>query len=200
MIVVPTERPGPWPHDRKRAPVVSERQPVPPPIDIRSYLHDDYTGLPRRAIFEDRLRHARVRAERRSEVYAVVLIEFAAPPEVAGLLQTDPAARAMLAERVTDPLRISDTVAVFDAAQLAVILEDTSSVLGAQAAVSRMMQAGQAPIAVQGQNFQPVLKVGLAVSSPPHVPAGKLLEHADIALSRAYGREGSDYVTYREGL
>ena len=180
--------------------MVSERNPSEPPVDIRRFLHDDTTGLPRRPIFEDRLRHARARAERRSEVFAVVLMEFAAPPEAASLLQSDPTLRAELAARVTEPLRISDTVAVFDATQLAIILEDTSNMIGAQIAVSRMLQSGHVPLVAAGQSFVPVIKAGLAVTSPPHIPADRLLEQADLALERAYDRDGSDFVTYRDGI
>ena len=176
--------------------MVSEPRPADEPADISSYLYDDCTGLPQRAIFEDRLRHARQRAERRSEVFAVVLLEFAAPEDLTDGVRSQESLRELLAARVTEPLRISDTVAVFDPTQLAIILEDVSNEIGAQVAVARMMEIGRIPSIVDGQTFAPIVKAGIAVSAPPHIAADVLLDQAERALDRSYERGGSNFVTY----
>lgn len=187
--------------------MVSERRPTdepaagePPdqePADIGPYLHDDTTGLPRREIFEDRLRHARSRAERRSEVFAIVLLEFVAPDDLPD--QSAEALREALAARVTEPLRISDTVAVYGPTELAIILEDVSNQIGAQVAVARMMEIGRMPSVIAGKSFSPVIKAGIAVSAPPHITVEQLVDQAEQALRKAYERQGSDFVTYTPG-
>lgn len=176
--------------------MVSERRPADEPTDIRVHLHDHTTGLPRRAIFEDRLRHVQQLAERRSEVFAVVLLEFAAPEDSSADVRSEESLLEALAERATEPLRISDTVAVYGPSQLAIILEDVSNQLGALVAVARMMKMGRAPSVVGGQTFVPVIKAGIAVSAPPHVEAEQLLDQAEQALLRAYECDGSNFVTY----
>ena len=142
--------------------MVSERRSDPEPFDITAHLHDPLTGLPRREIFEDRLRHACQRAERRSEVIGVVLLEFATPEDAGGDFSTHESLRELLAARVTDPLRISDAVAVYGPTQLAIILEDVSSQIGAQVAVGRMMEMSRMPMIVEG-----------AASSPSSRPASR---------------------------
>ena len=176
--------------------MVSERLSEDEPLDISTHLHDDLTGLPRRAIFDDRLRHARGRAERRSEVLGVVLLEFGAPEDFTDAFRSDESLRELLAERVTDPLRISDTVAVYRPTQLAILLEDVSSQIGAQLAISRIMEMGQMPTIVGGRHFVPIIKAGVAVSLPPHIPAEELMGQVESALERAYRRDGSNFVCH----
>jgi len=97
---------------------------------------------------------------------------------------------------VTEPLRISDTVAVYGPTRLGIILEDVSSLIGAQLAVSRIMETGQLPTVVGGRSFTPVIKAGIAVSLPPHIPADELLAQAESALERSYRRDGPNFVCH----
>jgi diguanylate cyclase (GGDEF)-like protein len=79
-------------------------------------LYDPLTGLPDRALFDDRLRQSMARADRRKGALAVLLVD-------PGTLADDAAIRATgaaLAERV----RRTDTVARFDNQRFAVIQTD----------------------------------------------------------------------------
>lgn len=155
--------------------------------------HDSLTGLPSRAVLQDRAEMAIQRAARADSQVGVLLIEldgFAALCEQHGRSVGDDLLRAT-AGRLHFELRKTDTAARLDGGQFAVLLVDLHHAAEAEHVARKIAAALAAPVNTGVVVLQPGCRVGVA-SYPQHgdqlLP---LLQAADTALQAARAEPGA---------
>ena len=136
---------------------------------LRLTHHDSLTGLPTRAVLQDRAEMALLRATRQKSVLAMMLIEidgFDALCEQYGESVGDDVLRAT-AGRLHFELRKTDTAVRLDSGQFAAMLVDLHQPEEAQRVAAKVAQALAAPVNVGVARLPLVVRVGV-VWTPAH--------------------------------
>ena len=159
---------------------------------LRLTHHDSLTGLPTRAVLQDRAEVALLRSVRQKSVLAMMLIEidgFDAICEQYGQTVGDDVLRAT-AGRLHFELRKTDTAVRLDRGQFAAMLVDLHQPEEAQRVAAKVAQALGAPVNVGVARLSLVARVGV-VWSPAHgnqlMP---LLQAAEAALATLPAGQG----------
>lgn len=155
--------------------------------------HDKLTGLPNRAVAEDRLEQALARAQRNSKGFAVFCIDldgFKAINDEFGHEVGDSVLRAV-ASRLRARMRHSDTLARMGGDEFWAILEDCSGRTAAQMAAQALVAAMEEPVSLFGHKLNVSASVGIAMYPADAPNPTQLKRHADQAMYLAKGRGGS---------
>jgi diguanylate cyclase (GGDEF)-like protein/PAS domain S-box-containing protein len=151
-------------------------------------VHDPLTGLPNRALFLDRLEHARTRARRavhgRFAVLFLDLDRFKMVNDSFG----HPAGDQLLVQvsrRVEACLRGGDTVARLSGDEFAILLEEVQSAEDAVEITQRIHEALLHPFMVAGHELFVTASVGIALGDRLISDLSSLLRDADTAMYRA---------------
>lgn len=160
--------------------------------------HDPLTGLPNRALFFARLGRLATSAAM-GEGFAVLVIDLDGFKQVndreghqAGdhLLQ-------MVAGRLREKLRVSDTLARLGGDEFAAILPGSDEA-GAHAAAAKLVAAMQVPFKVTGSRVQMGASIGIAVCPIDGATSHQLMRTADRALYGAKRGGGGRALSVRE--
>lgn len=155
-------------------------------------LHDRLTGLPNRALLDDRLRHAIEAAHRDQRTVALILLDLNQFKEVNDTLGHDQGDRllVMVGERLRRALRAVDTVARLGGDEFAVLLTEEVSPRRTLRAAERVLACFDEPHHIDGMSLQCGASLGVAMY-PAHGPDAETLRmHADIAMYAAKRRGG----------
>jgi diguanylate cyclase (GGDEF)-like protein len=163
-------------------------------------LHDPLTKLPNRMLMEDRLRQALAKSARtgmRTGVLFVDLDRFKAINDTYGHLVGDRLLIAV-AERLSNTLRPSDTLARIAGDEFLVVLEGISDLEHAEQIADRIHGALKLPFAIEPNAISVSASIGVAVADAGD-RAADLVLHADGALyaSKHGGRGQSTSATER---
>jgi len=145
--------------------------------------HDSLTGLPNRALFEDRLAlalHAATRAQGHLSVLLLDLDDFKGVNDTYGHACGDALLQGV-ATRLVGTARASDTVARLGGDEYACVLSETDGA-GARRLVAQMQSALDAPLKADHWTLQVGLSCGIATFPDHGTDATALLRHADRAL------------------
>lgn len=163
---------------------------------LRLAYEDTLTGLPNRAMFNDRLDQALKLAQRNVGPVSVLMMDldrFKLINESLGHPVGDMVLQEV-ARRLRELLRDSDTVARFGGDEFAVLLPSGNSER-VSTLVQRIHRALEQPILMQGQPIDLGASIGIA-NYPEHgEDATVLVRHADIAMYVAK-RNNTGYVVY----
>ena len=160
-----------------------------------SYLahHDELTGLANRAFFHDRLAHA-ISLNRRSGVgFAVLCLDldrFKLVNDRGGHAVGDRLLR-MVADRLRESVRESDTVARLGGDEFAILQVDAGQPGAAAALAQRLIACVSEPYDINGTQFTVGTSVGAALHPADGATAELLLKSADIALYKAKEERGT---------
>jgi len=154
---------------------------------VQRAFHDALTGLPNRALFDDRLRHAAARAQREGACMSVLFVDldgFKGINDTFGHAAGDLLLKDV-ADRMRCCLRDGDTPARLGGDEFAILLEATSETEARQV-IARLHDALSPPAIVQGQAVHISASIGLASTSEAPGPAEveQLLHQADVAMYR----------------
>jgi diguanylate cyclase (GGDEF)-like protein len=155
--------------------------------------HDALTGLPNRAVAEDRMEQALARAARRQRQFAVLCIDldgFKVVNDNLGHHAGDVLLQAV-ATRLRSRVRHSDTVARIGGDEFLAIIEDCSGDASAQAVAEHLISDLQDPILIEGQTLAISGSVGIAMYPADGKNAALLKRNADQAMYRAKSQGGS---------
>ncbi len=148
-------------------------------------LHDHLTGLPNRALFNDRLEQAHRRLSRNaSQHFAVLLMDldrFKTINDSLGHPTGDTLLR-VIAHRLIKTLRDCDTIARIGGDEFAVLLEDIVTPSLACEAADRMVSALHGPAQVDGREIFTSASVGVTHSTISCESATAMIRDADAAL------------------
>jgi diguanylate cyclase (GGDEF)-like protein/PAS domain S-box-containing protein len=160
-------------------------------------FHDELTGLPNRALLNDRLTHALQRSPRRDAAVAVVFFDLDRFKLVNDSLGHDAGDRLLVqvAKRLRTKLRASDTVGRLGGDEFVVLVDDIHAESDAHAAVQRVVGILEQPFEVDGETIFVSASVGVALARDV-AHAADVLREADDAMYRAKQR-GRGSVEYQ---
>jgi len=147
-------------------------------------LHDALTGLPNRALFNDRLQSALIRAHRRQESVAVVFLDldgFKAVNDRFGHATGD-ALLKEFAQRLQAAVRAADTVARLGGDEFVAVLPDLPDAGAVPRIVQTMTQCCARPFMIIEQAIRLRCSAGYAVFPQHGGSVDTLIAHADTAM------------------
>jgi diguanylate cyclase (GGDEF)-like protein len=175
----------------------------------RRAFEDPLTGLPNRALFDDRLHHAVTRVTQRTagdgpvaDRVGVLFIDLDGFKPINDSFGHD-AGDAVLREvaaRLQQSVRDSDTLARLGADQFVVMVESRDAGTTAAALAERILAVMHRPVEVCGQEVALSCSIGVAVC-PDHDDTGqRLLGCADAAMYAAKRAGGGTCVVYERSM
>lgn len=155
---------------------------------LHDAFHDALTGLPNRALFNDRLEHALRLAQRRKDyLFAVLFLDldrFKVVNDSLGHTIGDQLLVA-IARRLEACLRNGDTVARLGGDEFVILLEDIQGIHEVTHIVNHLHQKMTSPILLDGHEVFITASIGIALSSDEYLGPTNLLRDADTAMYRA---------------
>lgn len=154
---------------------------------------DTLTGLPNRALFNDRLHSALARGRRHASPVALLLLDIDYFKQINDSLGHD-AGDAVLQEfgrRLLETVRLTDTVARLGGDEFTIILEELHSVGEAEMIAAKVVAAMLPDFGHAGQTLRVTTSVGVAyLGHPTDQAPASLIKLADQALyaAKAAGR------------
>jgi diguanylate cyclase (GGDEF)-like protein/PAS domain S-box-containing protein len=149
--------------------------------------YDTLTGLPNRALFDDRLPQVLAQARRRQEQVAVVfsdLDRFKSINDSLGHSMGDAVLREV-GRRLQSCLRSQDTVARWGGDEFTFILYPVASAEAVAQACDRILASLEPPHSINGHRLQVSLSCGIALFPQDSDDPETLVRYADIALYQA---------------
>jgi diguanylate cyclase (GGDEF)-like protein/PAS domain S-box-containing protein len=164
-------------------------------------FHDALTGLPNRALFNDRLEHALQTAARHGEPVAVLFLDLDRFKVVNDSLGHEAGDRLLIeaGERFTSCLRTGDTIARLGGDEFAILVERITGD-EAQRAAERVLNELRSPFRLAGEEIFATASIGIALSAPERTTPGELLRAADVALYEAKRAGRATAVPYEPGM
>jgi diguanylate cyclase (GGDEF)-like protein len=157
---------------------------------------DSLTGIPNRALFEDRARHALARSVRTHEQIAVLMIdvdEFKLVNDGLGHSSGDRLIE-LCAQRISEAARTSDTVARLGGDEFAVLLESVDDLDDALRIAERIRSIFETPFVLNGSEVTVSVSIGISMAVGS-LDSGELLRRADLAMYRVkeHGKNGAAF-------
>jgi diguanylate cyclase (GGDEF)-like protein len=164
-------------------------------------LHDTLTGLPNRALLEDRLKHALARHHRDGQQFALLMLDLDRFKRVNDTFghPTGDLLIQQVAGRLTSVLRETDTIARIGGDEFAILLEATG-----QAHVRRMCNRIIAcihkPFRLGVRDLSVGVSIGAVLVDDSSPDAFDLVRKADMTMYRAKAEAGNCYRLFSEEI
>ena len=164
-------------------------------------MHDGLTELPNRTLFQDRLKHAVMRAKRHDSLLGVMFIDLDGFKPINDGLGHDVGDLLLkaLGRRLQEGLRASDTAARFGGDEFMVLCEDVADEQHVISIAERLQGAIAEPFMIDGHELSVSSSMGIVVSSGHDEGAESLVRNADAAMYRAK-RQGVAYEVFDDGM
>ena len=167
-------------------------------------LYDPLTGLPNRALLDDRLSQALAAARRTGTALAVLFVDldrFKVVNDLFGHHVGDQLLREM-ADRLAIARRRSDTVARFGGDEFVVVCPDVSSSASACRIAEHLLAELARPAMVEGVEHRLTASIGITITGPGALSQSPeaLLRNADTAMYRAKEGGRADWELFDEAM
>jgi diguanylate cyclase (GGDEF)-like protein len=173
----------------------------------RLALHDPLTGLPNRALFQDRLAQALARARRtgdlgEGEQVAVMLLDLDGFKDVNDALGHETGDRLLqaVAARLAPIVRASDTLARLGGDEFALVQAGVRRSSDAAALAGKLLRRLAKPCELDGHAFHVSASLGIALFPRDGENPETLLRHADLALYRAKAEGRGAFRCFEPGM
>ncbi len=159
--------------------------------------HDVLTGLANRALFEERLERAIVHASQRKRQVAVMYLDldrFKLINDTLGHNAGDEVLK-VVAARLRENMRDSDTVARLGGDEFAFVVEDFSDVRDVGRLAKALLNSVGQPINLDGHDIFTTPSIGISVYPDDGIQAGQLMALADQAMygAKSHGRNAFQF-------
>ena len=167
-------------------------------------FHDALTGLPNRLLFTDRLTHALNLANRRkgNQWFAILFLDldhFKTVNDTLGHLLGDQLL-IMVAKRLQECLRTSDSIARFGGDEFVFLLEDLDETHDAIEVAERILVDIGASYNLAGHEVNVTASIGIVLNNGEYENAEEVLRDADIAMYRAKNLGRNRYVVFNSAM
>lgn len=166
-------------------------------------FHDPLTGLPNRALFEDRLEHAlaiiRRTGGRKAALLFIDLDRFKLINDSLGHAAGDEMLKEF-ADRLRRSARASDTVARLGGDEFAIIQEEVTSPGEIEALCQRIVAEASRPFQLGGSEAHTGTSIGVAMTGKDGLDMAELARKADIALYESKARGRGQYQFFSPAL
>jgi len=169
---------------------------------VHQASYDTLTGLPNRALFNDRLAQLMAASQRHGKSFALLFVDLDRFKEVNDTLghQVGDALLQEVARRLQQSVRTEDTVARIGGDEFVVLLPDTDA-KGARAVIENLLDKVRAPVQLQDALvYHPMSSVGLALFPQDGTTPDLLLRSADLAMYDAKIGGRNRFAVYRPEL
>jgi diguanylate cyclase (GGDEF)-like protein/PAS domain S-box-containing protein len=152
--------------------------------------HDPLTGLPNRALLDDRLRQAVALARRLNSMVAVIYVDLDRFKFINDTLGHDVGDTLLkkAAKRLEGAIRESDTLARPGGDEFVAVLYGIENIRDAEQVGERILEAMREPFQVMGHELFASASVGLSLYPQDGEDAATLQKHADVAMYEAKNR------------
>lgn len=163
--------------------------------------HDVLTGLPNRALLQDRLENAIAYSARNGHAVWVVLVDLDRFKFVNDTMghQAGDVLLKIISDRLQASVRESDTVARLGGDEFVLVLPECGDGPSGYSSdvIQRIMEAVVKPLNIQGSEFFLSCSMGIAVYPNDGADPTTLLAHADVAMyrSKELGRNNFQFYT-----
>jgi len=168
----------------------------------RLAYHDALTGLPNRALFEDRLGVALAQARRNRRTLAVMFLDldrFKVVNDTLGHSGGDKLLKSV-AEDLQSILREGDTLARVGGDEFTVLLPAIRNQGEAIEVAERILDVLRGPRAIDGQEFGVTTSIGITLYPQDGADPETLLRNADTAMYRAKEQGRDNYQLYTPAM
>jgi diguanylate cyclase (GGDEF)-like protein/PAS domain S-box-containing protein len=164
--------------------------------------HDALTGLPNRALFEERLEQAVSRARRQNVHGALLLIDMDDFKRINDSLghSIGDAMLVEVAKRLQEASRVEDMVARLGGDEFTIILEDLESSGHAARVSNKVLEVFSRPMMVDGLVLESSISIGIATFPVEGEDIADLIEQADAAMYRAKQAGGNQFAYHTPEL
>jgi diguanylate cyclase (GGDEF)-like protein len=149
-------------------------------------MHDSLTGLPNRALLQDRLEQAIRQADRSENEMSLLLLDLDRFKDINDTLGHPVGDRVLreIAKRLDASLRATDTVARLGGDEFAIITSYTDRSM-IESLVARIVQDIERVIIIDNKNLTVGVSIGIATYPLHGLDVDTLIRHADIAMYAA---------------
>jgi diguanylate cyclase (GGDEF)-like protein/PAS domain S-box-containing protein len=174
-------------------------------------LHDRLTGLPNRALLQERLAHGLLR-QRRNPTYhfAVLFLDFDRFKAINDSLghEVGDALLVGIADRLKKTLRTTDllggpqrtTTARLGGDEFVVLADDLRDPRDAADIAGRLLKALSAPYELKGHKITSTVSIGITTSAHPYERPEEMLRDADTAMYHAKSAGKARYVVFDRAM
>ena len=164
--------------------------------------HDALTGLPNRVTFKDRLEREIANAKRRREMVGVILFDLDHFKEVNDTLGHAAGDRllVLVAERLQNVLRETDTVARLSGDEFCAILPGQTDTKGCIEACRRIKKSFSDPFFLDEQAVRITASLGVSIYPYDGEIPDVLVKNADIAMFRAKSEGRDTFQCFEEEM
>ncbi len=164
-------------------------------------LRDALTGLPNRALLEDRIDRELRRARRTADAFALMVVDLDGFKEVNDIRGHDAGDQVLqsLARRLESVVRASDTVARIGGDEFVVLSNETRTEEEAAALVGRLRQSLRQPYQINGSVVEIDASIGWALFPSDGATPAELLGRADVQMFATKRDAGDPSAASRRG-
>lgn len=164
--------------------------------------YDSLTGIPNRLLFNDRLDRALQRAERGDSPFALLYVDLDGFKSVNDTHGHDVGDKLVqgIAERLSQCIRRTDSVARIGGDEFTVLLEKVSSTNDTVVIAQKIIDIITEPFDINGQQLRVGSSLGIAVYPDAGRDATTLIKHADMAMYEAKAMQGSNYRFFTDKM
>ena len=169
--------------------------------DLMAYKahHDELTGLPNRALFNDRLEFALIKASRKESVVAVFFLDLDRFKEINDTYGHDAGDEVLkvFAQRLKESIRAEDTLARMGGDEFMIIIEDHINPDTSAVVAQKIVDAMKEPIELEADTIKLSTSIGIALYSKDAEEAQELIKNADLAMydAKQSGRDNFKFYS-----
>lgn len=149
--------------------------------------HDPLTGLPNRALFQERLKYAVKHAHRYSQNMAILFIDLDHFKEVNDSLGHHIGDKLLIevSKRFASQIREDDTLARLGGDEFTIIMENLAKVHNASFLAEKIQKVLSKAIQIDGHTFYITCSIGISSYPQDSTDTENLLKYADVAMYKA---------------
>jgi diguanylate cyclase (GGDEF)-like protein len=164
--------------------------------------HDALTDLPNRTLFYDRLEQSLLEAQRQNTQAAVMFLDLDGFKRINDTLghSTGDQLLKVVAERLKESVRKTDTVARLGGDEFTIILTNIAGPHAAMRVAEKVLAAVSRPLVMVGQELSVTTSIGVSLFPSDGADVEALVKQADLAMYQAKAQGKNNFQVYHPGL